>query len=201
MTIFEMQRLLRERFPEDSVEFRECDDSRLYWRLFFNGKATSLRMSASSIPTPYGHVKARFVRTALRAIYREMSSDDYVRLEDQNLDRMIEPLSWSHGPGSPLTFYCAKCRLSLWKLKYEALGLEKYEPHGYGRNIVRTGRRSLHEQHEYRCLDCGHVGWSRHTDIVRFPLEVEDDDGKQAKQEQRQGESVQEGGTPEHEVR
>jgi predicted RNA-binding Zn-ribbon protein involved in translation (DUF1610 family) len=84
----------------------------------------------------------------------------------------------SAGPGSPLTFRCATCR-SLPDFIVREAGWK------YGRNVVRTGRererrpnkgsalgvRSLREQHEYRCKDCGHVGWSRHTDILRFKVE------------------------------
>jgi len=51
-----------------------------------------------------------------------------------------------------------------------------------GTHLVRTGRtrlyrggnrgiRGLAAFHEYRCLVCKHVGWSRHVDIARKPLE------------------------------
>jgi len=73
------------------------------------------------------------------------------------------------GTGVPLCFACAKCRKQRgWKMPR-------------GRDVVRTGRtkkltgraagnqppRSLGELHEYRCNDCGHVGWSRHHDMLR----------------------------------
>lgn len=53
-------------------------------------------------------------------------------------------------------------------------------PKGHDR-IVRTGRtkprpvdgkrstRNLPDRHEYRC-ECGHVGWSAHAGIIRFPV-------------------------------
>ena len=31
----------------------------------------------------------------------------------------------------------------------------------------RGGIRNSHTVRQYRCLDCGHVGWSRHVDLER----------------------------------
>lgn len=72
------------------------------------------------------------------------------------------------GTGQPITFRCAN---------------ERREWPKRGRHsVVRTGRvkkrpyralgqRMLMEAHEYRCLTCGHVGWSGHVDVLRQPLE------------------------------
>lgn len=82
--------------------------------------------------------------------------------------------------GRPIYLKCAKC-----KKQYDRWGL------GSGRiiyearagNLVRTGRvrgqpkpypsTLLGEAHEYKCLACGHVGWSKHPSIRNRPLENE----------------------------
>lgn len=49
------------------------------------------------------------------------------------------------------------------------------------RSVVRTGRekgehrfdtynRTLSYRVEYRCA-CGHVGWTNHRDVLRYPIE------------------------------
>ena len=74
----------------------------------------------------------------------------------------------NNGTGWPLTVRCAKCKVHG---SYSARGTL----------LVRTGRarpyrggnkgaRGLLTFHEYRCLVCKHVGWSRHVDIARKPL-------------------------------
>ncbi len=73
------------------------------------------------------------------------------------------------GTGWPITVRCAKCRVG------------SNNRTDRGTRLVRTGRtrpynggnlgvRGLHTFHEYRCLACKHVGWSRHVDIARKPL-------------------------------
>jgi hypothetical protein len=72
------------------------------------------------------------------------------------------------GTGWPITVRCAKCKVG--------------HRVDRGARLVRTGRtkpyrggnkgvRGLMTFHEYRCLVCNHVGWSRHVDIARKPLE------------------------------
>ena len=73
------------------------------------------------------------------------------------------------GTGQPIRFRCAACRRT------------RVFPLGWA--VVRTGRvRKLsrprggvrmlaYESHEYRCK-CGHVGWTRHKDILDKPLET-----------------------------
>jgi hypothetical protein len=79
------------------------------------------------------------------------------------------------GTGCPLHLKCTKCiRRSDWRDR----------PSGTGMRLVRTGEvRKLKyprggarmlpwEQHQYRCLACGHVGWTRHVDVLQKPLDV-----------------------------
>jgi hypothetical protein len=76
------------------------------------------------------------------------------------------------GTGYPNWFVCTVARRTRhWPDPF---------PPGHDR-IVRTGRtrpapsptkghpRKLRESHEYRC-ECGHVGWSCHIDILRYPI-------------------------------
>lgn len=76
-------------------------------------------------------------------------------------------MSLSYGTGIPITLRCSKCK------KYRDWQTE----HKKGTNLEATGR-TKERQHcgalrmqttavEYRCLDCGHVGWSQHVDAMR----------------------------------
>lgn len=76
----------------------------------------------------------------------------------------------SAGTGSPVYFACLKWRQGYWR--------NRRYPHDHV--VKRTGRtkpykthkpgiRSLKVSHEYEC-SCGHVGWTNHMDIVRYPL-------------------------------
>ncbi len=80
------------------------------------------------------------------------------------------------GTGWPITVRCAKCKV----------GRDWRNDSTCGTRLVRTGRtkpyrgynlgvRGLATFHEYRCLVCKHVGWSRHVDIARKPLEPHED--------------------------
>ena len=83
----------------------------------------------------------------------------------------------NNGSGQPYFFGCARCRSDI-KLSIR-LGERKLET-----NLVRTGRvrplhktqqghggrRVLQERHEYKCLACQHVGWTRNKDILRFKV-------------------------------
>ena len=75
------------------------------------------------------------------------------------------------GTGWPFTLRCAKCKVGRdWRRTMDSTT-----------RLVRTGRtkpyrggnlgRGLRTFHEYRCLVCKHVGWSRHSDVVKKPLE------------------------------
>ena len=84
------------------------------------------------------------------------------------------------GTGQPLNFRCHIQRLG-WYWGYRHPEDERRPilfPTGH-ENITRTGRtrdnqrggiRMMNTAHEYRC-ECGHVGWSKHHDVLRCPLE------------------------------
>lgn len=75
------------------------------------------------------------------------------------------------GTGWPLTLRCAKCKAGRdWR----------NDPHG-GTYLLRTGRtkpyrggnkgaRGLLTFYEYACITCGHVGWTRHKDVLTKSL-------------------------------
>lgn len=69
------------------------------------------------------------------------------------------------GTGQPIHFRCSQCRAegARWPLgsehRVELTG--KVRDAKAGTAGVRNSRRAL----EYRCLDCDHVGWSRHIDL------------------------------------
>ncbi len=60
------------------------------------------------------------------------------------------------GTGQPLTLKCAKCKTNSWRdaCRLEATGRFRPMPH---KAIRQTWRKV-----EYRCLECGHVGWTQH---------------------------------------
>lgn len=73
--------------------------------------------------------------------------------------------------GKPAVFRCAGCRRT-------TLRLPRPWPAGSANRVVLTGRskpntstRRGHSSNdvslEYRCQDCGHVGWSTHRDLER----------------------------------
>lgn len=88
------------------------------------------------------------------------------------------------GTGHPLTLRCAKCRQSLWRLPERGLNLEatgRWRLLNANRPIgpIRTDwpsdvpARAPHLRMtfrliEYRCLDCGHIGWTKHSDAERL---------------------------------
>lgn len=73
------------------------------------------------------------------------------------------------GTGIPFTLRCRPCNRAVSYI---------YRTGRTGRNLTATGRtrplapamighggpRLTGRQIEYRCLDCGHLGWSRHRD-------------------------------------
>jgi len=77
------------------------------------------------------------------------------------------------GTGYPITFRCSMCRRGRYVHSFMTIGKDAL-------NVVRTGRtrpipkgqrsgwRStvVSQQHEYRCLDCGHVGWTKNPDVL-----------------------------------
>lgn len=72
------------------------------------------------------------------------------------------------GTGCPLTLKCAKCRLSRnWSRNFR----EGLVATGRTRAVSRRSIRQTTRKVEYRCLDCGHVGWTQHIDAERLPVE------------------------------
>ena len=69
------------------------------------------------------------------------------------------------GTGYPLTLRCAQCKTS---------GLHRYdrstnlEATGRTRNALHRGIRQTHRKIEYRCRECGHVGWTQHMVAERL---------------------------------
>ena len=63
------------------------------------------------------------------------------------------------GTGYPLTFRCAKCR------RYQFVVTGKTKPLS-ARQRGMGHPRATNRRHEYKCLSCGHVGWSRHSDMA-----------------------------------
>lgn len=77
------------------------------------------------------------------------------------------------GTGYPLTLRCAKCKVGDFRYirrgtKLEATGRVKVLK--YHRRLARSQGRLMDgfQTAEYRCLDCGHVGWSRHKTMLRL---------------------------------
>ena len=81
-------------------------------------------------------------------------------------------MSWNSGAGRPIRFRCSACRRER-SLRFCA---EMNIPANAGRRsrVRLTGRVRVHSQRtarhgavmrEYRCLDCGHIGWSSHDDL------------------------------------
>lgn len=82
--------------------------------------------------------------------------------------------------GQPHSFYCSKCRRSPGFTKRMVLNGKHTTVGGYaGGRWKLTGkkRKQLSEgmnyhgwgdtAYQYECLDCGHIGWSRHPIVER----------------------------------
>jgi hypothetical protein len=80
-------------------------------------------------------------------------------------------MSRSFGAGSPVWFKCPFARSKARRSSIHTDG---------GRNYQLTGRRLAKRcagavglrsdslfVYEFKCLDCGHVGWSRHVTLAR----------------------------------
>lgn len=78
------------------------------------------------------------------------------------------------GTGQPIHFKCANCRRprrnTLIRTSHQAKPGWKVIRTGSTRSGGRPGVRMLRISHEYECQDCGHVGWTRHKDILIKPL-------------------------------
>ena len=79
------------------------------------------------------------------------------------------PMSVYFGKGRPVRFECAKCR----KDPTRAGIPDDVEPTGRVRRLSPS--RGKHDrgigvalyETEYKCLYCGHIGWSRHSTLAR----------------------------------
>lgn len=76
-------------------------------------------------------------------------------------------MSRSAGPGSPISFRCAYCRTRRRATNdgYRVALTGKTKPARRNTGSAR-GLRTDALQREYRCLSCGHVGWSAHCDLA-----------------------------------
>jgi hypothetical protein len=78
----------------------------------------------------------------------------------------------NNGTGCPLTLRCAKCKRGRdWR--YDEGKAVHLEATGRQRPLTKkqVGHwqpRQLRYRLEYRCRDCGHVGWSRHATMLRL---------------------------------
>lgn len=82
--------------------------------------------------------------------------------------------SRSPGVGNPLTFCCWNCRRNNRKFENPIpdgridqvliIGKTRKNHALLGREASSPRMRKIRVQ--YRCLDCGHVGWSAHVDLV-----------------------------------
>lgn len=76
-------------------------------------------------------------------------------------------MSRSFGVGQPLSFRCQACRSTVRDQDGRPGSINRVELTGRTRQrFTGTGGRYCAEACEYRCLDCGHVGWSRHVDLA-----------------------------------
>jgi hypothetical protein len=78
-------------------------------------------------------------------------------------------MNWNAGAGYPLTFRCSRCKVMRdWRNPGDRSGL-RYEVTGRTRPLRKKGSvgpRCSNFEAEYRCLDCAHVGWSKHVDVT-----------------------------------
>lgn len=78
------------------------------------------------------------------------------------------------GTGQPNWFGCAKCRLK-WDTCYRHGNkypgtMDRIELTGRVRKVPlgRGGSRVVFTRYQYRCSNCGHVGWSRHYAVAKL---------------------------------
>ena len=72
----------------------------------------------------------------------------------------------SQGTGTPISFKCYGERTMRKPGEHDVARTGRTRPNP-SRN---RGARVLASEHEYRC-SCGHVGWTRHIDILYTPVE------------------------------
>lgn len=74
------------------------------------------------------------------------------------------------GIGNPLLFRCSRCRLrdGAWRPKSDRGWIGCVKLTGRKRRGRRAGPRADIWRREYRCMDCGHVGWSNHVELKQL---------------------------------
>lgn len=76
----------------------------------------------------------------------------------------------NNGTGRPFYFRCSACRKNWHRDEWARKGFKviltgrKRYANGKG----NAGNRNSTHAREYRCESCGHVGWSRHSDLERL---------------------------------
>jgi hypothetical protein len=77
----------------------------------------------------------------------------------------------NYGTGQPFWFRCSNCRRNHPAHRDEPRfegRLDRVRLTGKVRTVPQaSGRRVCDVVVQYECRDCGHIGWSRHVDIVR----------------------------------
>ncbi len=79
------------------------------------------------------------------------------------------------GTGQPISFRCSRCRRRHGTREY--FGERRTSGRGLVDRVMLTGRkrkappggggpRNSNYRREYICIDCEHVGWSRHIDLA-----------------------------------
>lgn len=83
------------------------------------------------------------------------------------------------GTGQPISFQCSKCRLENGRIRITGIGrrrgyLDEIELTGKTRPVKhnRESERMTSTHRQYRCKNCGHVGWSRHCDLERLEKRI-----------------------------
>lgn len=79
------------------------------------------------------------------------------------------------GTGVPIAFGCAKCRLSRTGWHLDRATISPVFRTGKVRPVPKARRnngppRTMREEHQYECKVCGHVGWTRHVDVLKAPM-------------------------------
>lgn len=82
-----------------------------------------------------------------------------------------DPVSRSFGAGQPVWFKCPISRRLTHRPVIHTKGGRNYQLTGRRRRSFSSLSGSLRSDsryvYEFKCLDCGHVGWSRHITLSR----------------------------------
>lgn len=65
------------------------------------------------------------------------------------------------GTGYPLTFRCTKCKRGDWRDRRRGTNYEIIARVASKKRGLMMRSDSEHK-YQFRCLDCGHIGWTRH---------------------------------------